>query len=265
MAHQARWLEAEFGWHAERVTEAGLALGLEDLVPIACRGSSHPALLDRLARLIGARPGLHVLDGGCGLGGPMAWLAREYGCSVVGVDIMASAVRGARRLFPSSKVLVGCMTALPFGADAFQAAWALGSVSTIPDVGLAARELRRVLAPGGRLAVYDFVAASAIPAGAPVANAFTAPAALAGQLAAAGLRVLASARAPDVGLAPAAWREPVLAVERQIAHRHGSDSRYRLEADQRAAFGRLQLSGCIVPWLLLAERPSQRSERGTNT
>jgi SAM-dependent methyltransferase len=255
MPHQARWLEVEFGWHAERVTEAGLALGLDDLVPIACRGSSHPALLDHLARLIGARPGLQVLDGGCGLGGPMAWLAREHGCSVVGVDVMTSAIRGARRLFPSSKVLVGCLTALPFRGEAFEVAWALGSLSTIPDVGRAARELRRVLVPGGRLAVYDFVAASAIPSGAPLANAFTAPGALAGQLAAAGLTVLASSRAPDVGSPPDAWREPMLAVERQIADRHGGDPRYRLEADERAAFGRLQVSGCIQPWLLLAERP----------
>src|SRR6266508_3672461 len=172
MPHQARWLEAEFGWHAERVTEAGLALGLADLVPIACRGSSHPALLDHLARLIGARPGQTVLDGG----------------------------------------------------------WALGSLSTIPDLGEAARELRRVLAPGGCLAIYDFVAAGAIPADAPVANAFTPP-------------------------GTAAWREPILAVEREIAHCHGGDPRYQLEARERAAFGRLQLSGRIVPWLLLVERP----------
>src|SRR6266542_5673401 len=206
-------LEAEFGWHAERVAEAGLALGLADLVPIACRGSSHPALLAHLARLIGARPGQTVLDGGCGLGGPMAWLTREHGCSTVGVDLMPSAARGARRLFPSSTVVVASLTALPFGADAFEAAWTLGSLSTIPDLGEAARELRRVLAPGGRLAIYDFVAAAAIPPGAPVANAFTAPGALAGQLAAAGLTVLASARAPDIGAAPAAWREPILAVE----------------------------------------------------
>jgi SAM-dependent methyltransferase len=255
MPHQARWLEAEFGWHAERVTEAGLALGLADLVPIACRGSSHPALLDHLARLIGARPGLPVLDGGCGLGGPMAWLAREHGCSVVGVDLMASAVRGARRLFPSCDVLVASLTSLPFAGGAFQAAWALGSLSTIPDLEMAARELRRVLAPGGRLAVYDFVAATAIPPDAPVANAFTAPGALAGHLAGAGLTVVASGRAPSVGSPPDAWREPILAVEREIARRHGADPRCRLEAGERAAFCRLQLSGCIVPWLLLVERP----------
>jgi hypothetical protein len=111
-----------------------------------------------------------------------------------------------------------------------------------------------VLVPGGRLAVYDFVAAATIPAGAPVANAFTAPAALVRRLGAAGLRVLSSAPAPEVGAVPAAWREPILAVEREIAHCHGADPRYRLEASERAAFSRLQRSGRIVPWLLLAER-----------
>ncbi len=256
MPIETPWLEAEFGWHAERVTEAGLALGLAELVPIACRGSSHPGLLDHLARLIGARRGLAVLDAGCGLGGPMAWLAREHGCSVVGVDLMASAVRGTRRLFPASTVLGASLTALPFGAEAFEAAWALGSLSTIPRIDLAARELRRVLVPGGRLAVYDFVAAAAIPPDAPVANAFTAPVALVRNLATAGLVVLTSGRAPDVGSVPATWREPIQAVEREIAHCHGGDPRYRQEASERAAFGRLQLSGCIVPWMLLAERPS---------
>jgi SAM-dependent methyltransferase len=186
----------------------------------------------------------------------MAWLAREHGCSVVGVDVMASAVRGARRLFPASDVVVGCLTALPFRAEAFQAAWALGSLSTIQNVGRAARELRRVLAPGGRLAVYDFVAAAAIPPGAPAANAFTAPATLAGHLDAAGLAVLASGPAPEVGGAPAAWRDPIVAVERQIARCHGDDPRYQAEIGERAAFGRLRLAGRIVPWLLLVERPA---------
>jgi SAM-dependent methyltransferase len=254
MPHKARWLEVEFGWHAERVTEAALALGLEDFVPIACRGSSHPALLEHVSCLIGARPGLSVLDGGSGLGGPMAWLAREHGCSVVGVDVMSSSVRGARSLFPGSSVLVASLTALPFRAGEFEAAWALGSLSTIPDIADAARELRRVLVPGGRLAVYDFVATGRIPPGAPVANTFVPPWALAGQLAAAGLNVLVSGHAPDVGPAPAAWREPILAVEREIAQRHGADPRHQLEISERAAFGRLRDSGCIIPWVLVAER-----------
>jgi SAM-dependent methyltransferase len=251
----ARWLEAEFGWHAERVTEAALALGLDDRIPIACRGSAQPDLLDHLAGLIGARPGLAVLDGGCGLGGPMAWLTSRHGCSVVGVDLMPSAARGARLLFPGSSVVVASLTALPFPAGAFGAAWTLGSLSTIRETGAAARQLRRVLAPGGRLAVYDFVAARTIPPGAPEANVFAPPDALAGELAAAGLKVLASSHAPTLGPPPAAWREAMLAVGREIASHHGRDPQYRLEVAAREAIDRLRGSGCIVPWVLLVERP----------
>jgi SAM-dependent methyltransferase len=255
MPQEARWLDLEFGWHAERVTEAGLALGLSDFVPIACRGSNHPARLEHLARLINARPGMTVLDGGCGLGGPMAWLEREHGCSVVGVDLLTSAARGARRLFPDSIAVVACLTELPFAEASFEAAWLLGSLSTMPDPAPAARELRRVLAPGGRLAVFDYVAASTALEGAPVANAFTPPRALAAELSAARLHVLASGGAPELGSPPASWREPILAVEREIAHCHGDDPRYRQEVSERAAFARLRRSGCIVPWLLLVERP----------
>src|SRR6266508_1178612 len=93
MPHQARWLEAEFGWHAERVTEAGLALGLADLVPIACRGSSHPALLDHLARLIGARPGQTLPDPVRLLRSPLPSPTRTHDCSTVGVQPMPSAAR----------------------------------------------------------------------------------------------------------------------------------------------------------------------------
>lgn len=250
-------LDLEFGWHAERVAEAGGAMGLAGSVPIACRGSGHPLLLAQLAACIGARPGLRVLDGGSGLGGPMAWLAREHGCKVVGVDLMEGAARGARRLFPNSLVLVGSLTELPFTAGAFEAAWTIGSLSTIPDIYTAARELRRVLVPGGRLAVYDFVAVAAVPRDAPVANAFLPPQALARRLGAAGLTVLASGVVPPIGPAPAAWREPVLAVEQEVALRHGRDPRYRLAVRERSAFGRLRDSGKIAPWLLVLERPRE--------
>ncbi len=248
-------LDLEFGWHAERVAEAGVALGLDGLVPIACRGSGHPLLLAHLAAQIHARPGLRVLDGGSGLGGPMAWLAREHGCEVVGVDLMRPAVRGTRLLFPESPVLVASLTELPFRTAAFEAAWTIGSLSTIPDTRAAARELRRVLVPGGRLAVYDFVAVTTAPTDAPVANVFLRPQALAERLCAAGLTVLSSAGAPPVGPAPAAWRDPASAVEREVALRHGHDPRYQLTVRERAAFDRLRACGQIAPWLLVLERP----------
>ena len=247
-------LRAEFGWHAERVVEASVALRLPDPVPPACRGSGHPGLLQRLAEAIDARPGLRVLDAGCGIGGPMAWLAREYGCAVTGADLLEPAVRGARRLFPECQVVAACLTRLPFATASFEAAWTIGTLSTMRKTDLAARELRRVLRPGAPLAVYDYVAAGPITGKAPLANVFVRPQVLTRCCLDAGLTLLASDHAPDVGPIPAAWREATAAVEAEIIRRHGRDPWCRTELRERAAFTRLRQSGRIIPWLLLLRR-----------
>jgi SAM-dependent methyltransferase len=254
VADDGERLRAEFSWHAERVVEASAALGLHDLVPPACRGSGHPGLLRQLAEAIGARPGLRVLDAGCGLGGPMAWLAREYGCSVTGVDLLEPAVRGARQLFPGCRVVAGCLTRLPFATASFEAAWTIGTFSTMRDIELAARELHRTLRPGTRLAVYDYVAAGPIAGEAPLANAFVRPQVLIRRVRRAGLTVLTSGRPPEVGPVPAAWQEATAAVEAEIVRRHGRDPWCRTELRERAAFTRLRRSGRIVPWLLVLRR-----------
>jgi hypothetical protein len=60
-----------------------------------------------------------------------------------------------------------------------------------------------------------------------------------------------------VGPPPAAWRDSALAVEREVALRHGRDPRYQLAVRERAAFGRLRASSQIAPWLLVLERPCE--------
>ncbi len=247
-------LRAEFGWHAERVVEASAALRLRDPVPPACRGSGHPGLLSQFAGAIGARPGLCVLDAGCGLGGPMAWLAREHGCVVTGVDLLEPAVRGARQLFPDCRVVAACLTRLPFASASFEAAWTIGTLSTMRETAAAARELRRVLRPGGLLAIYDYVAAAPIDGDAPLANVFVRPQVLTRRAQRAGLAVLASGRPPEVGPIPAPWLEATAAVEAEIVRRHGHDPWCRRELRERAAFTRLRRSGRIIPWLLVLRR-----------
>lgn len=41
----------------------------------------------RLALLMGLRPGMKVLDVGCGIGGPAREIAKFVGCEIVGISI----------------------------------------------------------------------------------------------------------------------------------------------------------------------------------
>src|SRR5262245_47283711 len=49
----------------------------------------------RFFRLLGLKASDHVLDIGCGSGGPALFLAREIGCRVTGVDVNEAGIRAA--------------------------------------------------------------------------------------------------------------------------------------------------------------------------
>ena len=52
----------------------------------------------RFFRLLDLGPTDHVLDVGCGSGGPAMFLGREVGCRVTGVDVNESGIRAALAL-----------------------------------------------------------------------------------------------------------------------------------------------------------------------
>src|SRR5215216_516862 len=76
-------------------------------------------LLDRLDAAAGLR-GRSVLDVGCGTGTLAIALARDFGCSVVGVDASPEivAVAEAKRV-PGTDFRVGLGEELPFAAGSF--------------------------------------------------------------------------------------------------------------------------------------------------
>lgn len=95
------------------------------------------------------RPGLAVLDAGCGTGG-LLWFLHRRGFAVAGVDASAAAVETARRAVPDADLRVASIEALPFPDASFDAYLAIGSWE-YPEQGpdAAAREAARVLKPGG--------------------------------------------------------------------------------------------------------------------
>ena len=61
--------------------------------------AAQEAKLDLVCRKVGLKPGMRVLDLGCGWGGFASWAAEKYGCSVVGVTLSKDQVALGRELW----------------------------------------------------------------------------------------------------------------------------------------------------------------------
>jgi cyclopropane fatty-acyl-phospholipid synthase-like methyltransferase len=116
-----------------------------------------------LADCAGIRPGERVLDAGCGVGGSSLWLARQCGARVVGITPVASQVQRARR-FAQRRGLAGQVSFeqadyadTHFPASIFDVVWALESVCHAPSKLDFYREVVRVLRPGGRLVMAEYI------------------------------------------------------------------------------------------------------------
>ncbi len=113
-----------------------------------------PLWRDTLAAL-GVKSGTRFLDAGCG-GGGASVLAAALGCEVTGLDASEALLAIARERLPAAQFLPGDLEQLPFPAACFDGALAANSVIFADDIRQAMRELRRVIRPGGRLAVTSW-------------------------------------------------------------------------------------------------------------
>ncbi|HTX10979.1 MAG TPA: class I SAM-dependent methyltransferase [Solirubrobacteraceae bacterium] len=118
-------------------------------------GELEPPLLGpRLAFLRDeVRPGDRALDLGCGTGEFTAALARA-GAEVVGADVAEAALTRARARHPELDFrLVPIDGPLPFSDNAFDLVWASEVIEHVADTARWLSEVRRVLAPRGRLLI----------------------------------------------------------------------------------------------------------------
>jgi sarcosine/dimethylglycine N-methyltransferase len=153
---------AEAGKDAAKLAPADLAM-LEDFHTM---GRLATAALGDLAEV---QSGDRVLDAGTGIGGAARFLAGRFGCSVTAVDLTAEYCETARWLDECVGLadLIDVRQAdvldLPFAQEGFDVVFSQHVQMNIADKAGLYKEARRVLARGGRLALWDVVAGSEQP------------------------------------------------------------------------------------------------------
>lgn len=116
-----------------------------------------------LATLAGFRPGMRVLDVGSGLGGPARHLASAYGLRVTGLELTADYLRVARVLTERAGLAdrvsfeQGSALSAPFATGSFDGVWLQHVLVNVADKARLFAELKRVLVPGGCLALHEVV------------------------------------------------------------------------------------------------------------
>jgi SAM-dependent methyltransferase len=113
------------------------------------------------AEQFGLRPGMRLLDIGCGLGGAARYFAHEHGCRVTGIDLSPEYVNVtnalAQRVGLDDRVSceLGSALALPFAPGSFDGAYMFHVGMNVENKAKLFAEVRRILAPSGLFGIYD--------------------------------------------------------------------------------------------------------------
>jgi tocopherol O-methyltransferase len=116
-----------------------------------------------LADLAGVQPGERVLDAGCGLGSACFWLQQHRRAEVTGISIVPGQIADCHREWqrrgrpPGIHFETADYLATPFPDASFDVVWACESLCHSADKAAFYREAYRLLRPGGRLVMAEYL------------------------------------------------------------------------------------------------------------
>jgi SAM-dependent methyltransferase len=112
--------------------------------------------LRRLISTVGLRPGMRVLDAGCGTGEALPWLRDEVKPSgtVIGIDLALAHVEAARRWAGANiEVLQGDLSTAPLAPESTDFIWCVNTINHLHDPIQGVGQLASLLRSGGRIAL----------------------------------------------------------------------------------------------------------------
>ena len=149
-ASQSRWADRTFLRSDQYRTEDNLRARQSIYAYQQPRIDLPRAVLDITA----TEHGDAIVDVGCGNGRYLAELGRrDHRGPLIGVDISRGMLEVTRKTTPPARFVVASASTLPLRDDSADLVLSTHMLYHLPDPALAVREFRRVLKPGGRLAV----------------------------------------------------------------------------------------------------------------
>lgn len=136
-------------------------LTVEDLAPVDHFHARGLSATVELADLLPIKAGQHIVDIGCGLGGPARYIAKRFGCNVSGVDITKPFVEAANKLTTlvrmegQVKIEHGDGQRLPYPNASFDGAYTQHVTMNVADRPRFFAEAYRVLKPGAFFALTE--------------------------------------------------------------------------------------------------------------
>jgi SAM-dependent methyltransferase len=150
----------------EAIGRAGLDASKVSVMDLATVDEFHVGGLEAtkaFTEFMGLKPGMLVLDVGCGIGGPARHFAAEHGVRVTGIDLTEEFVRTAESLTrlvhlnSAASFELGSALAMPFEGESFDGAYMFHVGMNVADKNALFQDVARVLKPRARFSIYDIM------------------------------------------------------------------------------------------------------------